>query len=494
MSNKIKRSIAEWKASWPIVLASFVGIALCLSPLPYYAAITIGPEFGKEFGWSRVDIQSGFMFMTAGVLIGAPIAGGLTDRFGTRRVLLPSILALGVMTAAFGLMNANPIIYFSIFYLVAVLGAGTLPLTWSKAIVNNFKDSRGLALGIALTGTGIYGLLAPPFIRSVIDAGGWRLAYLCVGLMPILMSFPLAYFIFRDAKEDIAMREVASEAAMPDVMDSEAMSKTADPQMGGVLAWVTPIAMIIGVYVVIVTALEMIGIVPTTGLMLLILLGLIYYELRKESGMQFVDLPGLTLGEALRGYRFWVILTAFFVLGACISGIIANTIFILLDKGYSLQLASSPTAGLGLIGASVIAGRLIGGLVVDHVWAPLVGFVFLGIPALGCFILMQDLPQIYNSIAIILVGVAAGVEFDLMAIFVSHYIGMRAYSRVYSFIYAAFGIGSGTAPALFNALRGEAINYNSVLSYAMVGFVVGAVILLTLGKYQDFQSLSETES
>jgi len=290
------------------------------------------------------------------------------------------------------------------------------------------------------------------------------------------------------------MREVASEAAMPDVMDSEAMSKTADPQMGGVLAWVTPIAMIIGVYVVIVTALEMIGIVPTTGLMLLILLGLIYYELRKESGMQFVDLPGLTLGEALRGYRFWVILTAFFVLGACISGIIANTIFILLDKGYSLQLASSPTAGLGLIGASVIAGRLIGGLVVDHVWAPLVGFVFLGIPALGCFILMQDLPQIYNSIAIILVGVAAGVEFDLMAIFVSHYIGMRAYSRVYSFIYAAFGIGSGTAPALFNALRGEAINYNSVLSYAMVGFVVGAVILLTLGKYQDFQSLSETES
>ncbi len=478
MTSKYNRSVAEWVAGWPIVLASFVGIALCLSPLPYYAAITIGPEFGKEFGWNRVDIQTGFMFMTAGVLVGAPIAGGLTDRYGTRRILLPSIVALGVMTAAFAVMTDKTYIYYSIFYLVAVLGAGTLPLTWSKAIVNNFKDSRGLALGIALTGTGVYGLLAPHFMRSIIDASGWRMAYLCVGALPLLLSFPLAFFIFRDSKEEAAIQQKTAQQS----------SQTMTRKVEGVSAWLTPIVMIISVYIVIIGALKAVGIIPTTGLMILILMGLIGYERKKEAGAKIVDLPGLTLKQALGGYRFWVILTAFFILGACISGIIANTIFILIDKGYSLQLASSPTAGLGLIGASVIAGRLIGGVIVDHVWAPLVGFVFLGIPALGCLILMQDLPQIYNSLAIILVGVAAGVEFDLMAIFVSHYIGMRAYSRVYSFIYAAFGIGSGTAPALFNALRGDAVNYNTVLSYAMVGFVFGAAILLTLGRYQDFQT------
>ena len=158
----------------------------------------------------------------------------------------------------------------------------------------------------------------------------------------------------------------------------------------------------------------------------------------------------------------------------------------MLDKGYTPQLASSQWAGLGLIGLSVIPGRLIGGFIVDHVWAPLVAFIFMGIPAIGCYILIQDLPQVYNSFAIILVGIAAGVEFDLMAFLVSRYLGMKAYGRIYGFVYAAFGIGSGTAPAIFNAIRGEATNYNSVLVYALFGFLLGAAILLTLGPYRKF--------
>lgn len=459
---------AEWGRNWPIVLASFIGIGLCLSPLPYYAAITIGPEFGRVFGWDRVTIQTGFVFMTAGVLMGAPIAGSLTDRFGARRVLLPAIIALGILTASFGLMNDKTIIYYGIFYLTAVLGAGTLPMTWSKAIVNNFDKTRGLALGIALTGTGVYGFLAPPFIRAVIDNADWRTAYFCVGALPILLSFPLAFFIFKDKREQAALNAKADKAQF----DVKSL-------------WL-PLALIIGVFAAIISLLNLFGVIITAMFMLLILFGLIIYELRKEKTSEALSLPGLTLNEAVRGYRFWVIIVAFMVLGACISGMIANLIFILLDKGYTPQLASSRMAGLGLIGLSVIFGRLIGGFVVDHIWAPLVAFIFMGIPALGCYILMQDLPQIYNSAAIVLIGVAAGVEFDLMAFLVSRYLGMKAYGRIYSFVYAAFGLGSGTAPAIFNAIKGDATNYNSVLIYALYGCLFGAAILLSLGKYRDF--------
>ena len=458
----------EWARSWPIVLASFIGIGLCLSPLPYYATITIGPEFQKSFGWDRVTIQTGFIFMTAGVLIGAPIAGSLTDRFGARRVLLPSILALGILTASFGLMNNKPLMFYAIFYMTAVLGAGTLPLTWSKAVVNNFDKNRGLALGIILTGTGFYGFLAPPFVRSIIDSADWRMAYFCVGALPLLLSFPLAFFIFRDKKEEAAL---SSRKALEPV---------------SLKSWPIPLILILGVFIIIVLALETLGVMHTALLMILMLLGLVFYEFRKEQHSEAVDLPGLTLAESLRDYRFWVILLSFLILGACVSGIIANIIFILLDKGYTPQLASSQWAGLGLIGLSVIPGRLIGGFIVDHVWAPLVAFIFMGIPAIGCYILIQDLPQVYNSFAIILVGIAAGVEFDLMAFLVSRYLGMKAYGRIYGFVYAAFGIGSGTAPAIFNAIRGEATNYNSVLVYALFGFLFGAAVLLTLGPYRKF--------
>ena len=455
----------EWAQHWPLVLASLVGIGLCLSPLPYYATITIAPELGKAFGWDRITTSSAFIFMTAGVMVGAPIAGGLTDRFGARRVLLPAIVMLGIGTAALGLTTANPLVFYAIFYLMAVVGSGTLPLTWSKAIVNNFDKSRGLALGIALTGTGIYGFLAPPFIRGVIDAADWRVAYFVVGALPILLSLPLALIFFRDRKEEAALAERPA-APRPNL-------------------WL-PVLLIIAVFAVIVLALQAIGVVWTAVLMVLFLIGFILVETAREKPADLVALPGLSLQDSVRNYRFWVILVAFLVLGACVSGIIINTINILLDKGYSPQLASSAYAGLGLIGFSVIIGRLIGGFVVDFVWAPLVAFVFMGVPAIGCWILMQDLPQIWNTVAIVLVGVAAGVEFDLMAFLVSRYLGMKAYGRIYSFVYVAFGIGSGTAGAIFNALRGDAANYNSVLLYAMIGFLFGATILLTLGKYRDF--------
>lgn len=457
----------EWATGWPIVLASFIGIGLCLSPLPYYATITIAPELGKDFGWDRVTITSVFIFMTAGVLVGAPLAGSLTDRYGARRVLIPAIILLGLGTAALGLTTSTPLVFYTIFYAMAVLGSGTLPLTWSKAIVNNFDKSRGLALGFALTGTGVYGFLAPPFIRWIIDLSDWRIAYFVVGVLPILLSLPLALLLFRDRKEEAALAKHTLETR-------------------GASAWAVPLVMIIGVWALIVTSLSSFGVIWAAIIMIGLLLCFIAFETKREKPDDSVALPGLTLKETVRDYRFWVILTSFLILGACVSGIIINIINILLDKGYTPQLASSAYAGLGLIGFSVIIGRLLGGFVVDHIWAPLVAFIFMGIPAIGCWIFMQDFPQVYNSLAIILVGVAAGVEFDLMAYLVSRYLGMKAYGRIYSFIYAAFGIGSGTAGAIFNAIKGDAPNYNSVLIYAMFGFMLGAVMLLSLGKYRDF--------
>jgi len=401
---------AEWAKGWPIVLSSLIGIALCLSPLPYWALIIIGPELGKEFGWSRETIQAGFLAMTVGVLFGAPIAGKLTDKYGARRVLLPSIILLGLGTACFALMNPSPLSLYGIFFLLALFSSGTLPITWSKAIVNNFNSSRGLALGIALTGTGLYGFIAPPLIQGLIDGFGWRVAYLGIAAMPLLISFPLAYFLFRDDKEEAALA-----------------SKTDD-----------------------------------------------------------VELPGLSFSQSVRDYRFWIILFAFLIIGAAVSGIIANGFNILLDKGYTPQDAASRTIGIGVIGLSVIVGRLVGGFLVDRIWAPLVAFIFITIPILGCFILMGNMSVGLNVFAFILVGIAAGVELDMMAFLVSRYLGMKAYGRIYGFVYAAFGLGSGTAPLLFNILKGETLDYNNALMFAMAGFLVGAVMLLFLGKYRDF--------
>ena len=460
---------AEWARGWPIVLASLVGIALCLSPLPYWALIIIGPELGAEFGWSRVVISAGFLFMTAGVLIGAPVAGQLVDRYGARKVLLPSIVALGLGVAAFSQMTADPVVFYLIFFLTAFFGSATLPVTWSKAIVNNFDVHRGLALGIALTGTGLFGFVASPSIQAMINAFGWRTAYLILGLLPLLISLPLALALFRDRKEDAHLAGLTGEARS---------------LAGWIWQPVLLAAVLCGTMLFLLSRPG--GAVQVIWLMMGVLIAYIAYVFLKSRDEPDTTLPGLSVREVFADYRFWIILFAFLLLGACVSGIIANSKNILLDKGYTANESASWLIGAGVIGLSTLFGRLLGGWLADRIWAPLVGFVFLSVPAVGCWILIQSFGVGMNTFALIMVGLAAGVEFDLMAYFVSRYFGIRSYGRVYGLVYAAFGLGSGTSPIVFNLVRGDDPDYSRVLAIVAVGFLVGAASLLLLGRYRDF--------
>jgi len=471
MSEITQTGEGEWAKGWPIVLASLVGIMLCLSPLPYWALNVIGEELGKEFGWDRPTITAGFLYMTAGVLVSAPIAGLLVDKIGARKVLLPSIIALGLGTMSFALMTPDPRIFYLIFFVTAVLGTGTLPITWTKAIVNNFDRYRGLALGIALTGTGLYGFVATPSIQFMIDNFGWRAAYVSVGALPLLLSLPIAYMLFRDEKEEATLKPEESKG------------------VGKLLMMGLGFAVALFLAMQVVTNISgFVGVIALMAFFLIAYLVLVYS--RPDSGNS--ELVGLTIRQAMMNYRFWVIFFAFLLLGAVVSGIIANSKYILLDKGYTAQDATHLFFGAGVIGLSTLTGRILGGWLVDHFWAPMIAFIFMSLPALGCFILAGDMGIWMNVFALVLVGLAAGVEFDLMAYFVSRYFGMRSYALIYGLIYAAFGLGSGTSPIIFNILRGGDEDYASVLKLVAIGFVIGATLLLTLGKYRNFEDTSES--
>ena len=415
----INQTGQEWARGWPIIVSALVGIALCLSPLPFYTLGVLGPELTEVFGWTRPQWSFGYMCMTVGVLLGAPIAGYLTDKYGARRVVLPSIICLGLGMMAFSLMNGSLWVFYGIFLITSILSVGTLPITWSKAIVNNFDVSRGLALGVALTGTGIFGFVGPRYTRWLIDEFGWRGAYIGIGMLPLILSFTLAYFLFRDPKEQAAM---------------------------------------------------------TAG-----------------KKLDTSHLPGLTMTETFRDYRFYLIFFAFLIVGAMISGILGNAYVMLTDKGYSPQMAASLWKGVGLIGAAVIAGRFIGGILVDYIWAPAVAFIFMSMPAIACYILMQaDASVGMNSLALILTGFAAGVEYDLMAFLVSRYMGMKSYGKIYAWIYIAFGLGSGTSPAIYNLFHKNYGSYKEILTIAAFSLVIGAGLLLFLGRYRNFEASTHT--
>ena len=68
----------------------------------------------------------------------------------------------------------------------------------------------------------------------------------------------------------------------------------------------------------------------------------------------------------------------------------------------------------------------------------------------------------------------------------SRYFGMAQYGRIYGLLFLPFGIASAVSPTLYGWARDATGNYDVALGVAMGMFVLGAVLMLGLGRYPDF--------
>jgi len=188
----------EFRGGWPIVLSSLLGVGLGLSPLAFYTVGIFAPILAQNFHWSFGQIFAGITVQTVAVSLLAPLAGVLATRYGPRPVALISVVLFGLAFMAFALSNGSLVLYYAIWAAQAVLGLGTLPITWTRVINQRFDRHKGLALGLALMGTGIFGSLSKPMVGWFIAHWGFRGAYVALGALPLLIAFPVGYVCFRE--------------------------------------------------------------------------------------------------------------------------------------------------------------------------------------------------------------------------------------------------------------------------------------------------------
>jgi predicted MFS family arabinose efflux permease len=194
--------------------------------------------------------------------------------------------------------------------------------------------------------------------------------------------------------------------------------------------------------------------------------------------------PGLTLREALKTWRFWLLAGALLPISFAVGGPIPNVENILKLSGFArpdiVTIAS-------LIGLSVVVGRTVGGWLLDRLWAPGVALVLLSGPIAAYWVLSGGSFS-YNTAAlsIFLMGFGAGVEYDLIAFIVARYFGMKSYSAVYGALYSFFAAGAGTGPVVFGRYFDVTHSYATPLALASGLMLLGSLMLLALGKYRKF--------
>ena len=183
------------RGSKPYVIATAFFHLLAIVGFALYGLPFFYDFFVKEFGWSRTVVTSG---NALGKLIVAPLfgflAGWLIDRYGPRKLMLAGSLLAGSALIGLSMMNNLGMFYF--FYILNALGyvfGGPLPC--QVLISRWFEKNRGKAMGIAYLGIGTGGAMVPLISTTLEKNLGWHLALTMIGVMVILFSFPLAFFL-----------------------------------------------------------------------------------------------------------------------------------------------------------------------------------------------------------------------------------------------------------------------------------------------------------
>jgi MFS family permease len=183
---------------WSIVAVSLFGISTGPAAFGIASIGVVAEPLAREFGWSRTAISAAVSIMMLSTAVCMPFAGKAIDRLGARRVLVPSVILLALCMV--GLSVARTYWQFMACYVaMGTIAVGTNSTAYMRIITGWFDHRRGLAIGIAGSGTGLGFAYVPVLTQALVDAGGWRAGYLGLGALLIVGTLPLVFFALREA-------------------------------------------------------------------------------------------------------------------------------------------------------------------------------------------------------------------------------------------------------------------------------------------------------
>lgn len=199
MSTPAPTALQEWRRHWPLVLAAFWGFAFYSLMSPATGLFMAPLE--AEFHWSRTLLSSGSLIGAVLSLLLSPHFGALVDKYGSRKPALAGLIATSLAIAGFATLTDSPVHWIALWFVFGLAGMTLHATTWNAAVAGVFVTSRGLALGVTLAGSAMATAIVLPLGTWLIDAYGWRAAFVWLGLGWGGIAFVLALAFFFDAHD-----------------------------------------------------------------------------------------------------------------------------------------------------------------------------------------------------------------------------------------------------------------------------------------------------
>jgi MFS family permease len=228
----------EFKEGWGTLVAATIGTMCGIFTLTNYSqSFFVGPVTG-EFGWSASEFFLSYTVLMCSGLLTGPIIGSIAKKAGLRTLGILGIIghSLGYVFLSFN--NGSLVVWYLSWALLAVMGAGSLPVIWTGVLNNWFSRHRGKAIGITMAGTGLGAFLLPPIVELLISNFGWRTAYRGIGIGALVLSLPVVLLLFKEKPEAVNREDGHTESVKTPVWGMtpvEAMLTTRFWILGAVL-------------------------------------------------------------------------------------------------------------------------------------------------------------------------------------------------------------------------------------------------------------------
>ena len=206
-----------------VVLISFLIVCTLIFGIRFSFGVFF-KAIESEFNLTRAVTSS---VMSTQMLLGcifAFLAGWAIDKYGPRIVILVTGISTGLGLLLTSQVNSAWQLFMTQGLLLS-LGTGTIYVVTIATISRWFAKKRGLALGIAMSGAGVGPMVIAPLASYLITNSDWRMAYIIIAVIGLLIVVPISMLLKKDPTEIGA----APDGVKPDSHDTTSEKDIINP-------------------------------------------------------------------------------------------------------------------------------------------------------------------------------------------------------------------------------------------------------------------------
>lgn len=207
-SNSTK-SVAGWDTAYEWKAVTLLTLAFGLVGLDRWIIAPLAPAMIGDLGMTPQDINNLVAVLGVTWGVAAILMGGLSDKIGRRKVLIPSVIAFSLMSGFSGAATG----FMALFVIRALMGVSEgafCPTSFACTAEASKPSRRGFNQGLQQSTFALFGLGFGPIIATqLLNVVDWRVIFMLVAV-PGLILAALMWMVIR---EPLTVKAAQADAA-----------------------------------------------------------------------------------------------------------------------------------------------------------------------------------------------------------------------------------------------------------------------------------------